>query len=185
MKYTAGELRKMNGRKCKFQYEYKPEAEWEIYVVDWEVVFVSNEKEYSNWWLRKEWYEYSWLLFYKSRKDNYTYDYQITFLNEQKTLPEKYQNIYYDDNGEEIREWDLVMVGDDLTDKRIFLCKVNKSNFPYIVVYHRDEKKYLEWEIVWWDIYQKCIKYKDEKKLRELMLTDEEYEEVKKLLNIQ
>jgi hypothetical protein len=27
MQYTAGELRKMNGRKCKFQYRDKPEAE--------------------------------------------------------------------------------------------------------------------------------------------------------------
>lgn len=179
MQYTAGELRKMNGRKCKFQYRDKPEAEWEIYVVDWEVVFVSNEKEYSNWWLRKEWYEYSWLLFYKSRKDNYTYDYQITFLNEQKTLQEKYQNIYYDDNGEEIREWDWVRVSNDKEyhHKQIFIYKIPRINI-YVTGYNKIKNVYTHWDY--------CIKYKEpEKKLRELMLTDKEYEEVKKLLNIQ
>lgn len=177
MQYTAGELRKMNGRKCKFQYRDKPEAEWEIYVVDWEVVFVSNEKEYSNWWLRKEWYEYSWLLFYKSRKDNYTYDYQITFLNEQKTLQEKYQNIYYDDNGEEIREWDLVLVSSDkeYNHKQTFLCKIPRMNIYYTENKKRDNV-YNDWK--------HCIKYKEpEKKPRELMLTDEEYEEVKNKYN--
>lgn len=35
MQYTAGELRNMNGRKCRLQYDDKPEAEGEIYIKDW------------------------------------------------------------------------------------------------------------------------------------------------------
>ena len=176
MKYTAGELRKMNGRKCKLQDWSKPDAEGEIYVVDWSVSFVTNDDEYSKWtWLKKDWYEFSWHL-YRSYDDDLfcTTQYEsITFLDE-------HQNIYYDDNGEEIREWDWVLVGDGKL-KRTFLCKVPKPIYKYICIdsdiyNHIDSEKN--------DIYKSsrttCIKYKEpEKKLRELMLTDEEYEEVK------
>lgn len=180
MKYTAGELRKMNGRKCKLQYGYKPEAEWEIYVVNWEVVFVSNEKEYSDWWLRKEWYKYSLILFYNSHENNSTLNYKITFLNEQQTSQEKHQNIYYDDNGEEIREWDWVLVCGGKF-KRIFLWKIPRCMDKYLCVNEEEAGLYnTDKEYLWVSSRSTCIKYKEpEKKLRELMLTDEEYEEVK------
>lgn len=110
MKYTAGELRKMNWRKCKLQYEDKPEAEWEIYVKDLYVSFVTNNNHYNWWWIKKRWYDYSRVLC-RDVEDIYTAD-------------KSQCNVYYD--------------------------------------------------------WRHCIKYKEpEKKLRELMLTDEEYEEVK------
>lgn len=180
MKYTAGELRKMNGRKCKFQYGDKPEAEWEIYVVNWKVDFVTNEKKYDGYWSIKEWYQYSWILFSHHYEDNYTYDYQITFIDEQKKSQEKHQNIYYDDNSEEIREWDWVLVCDGKF-KRIFLCKIPRCRDKYFCVNEEEAELYkTDKEYLWVSSRSTCIKYKEpEKKPRELMLTDEEYEEVK------
>ena len=179
MKYTAGELRKMNGRKCKFQYEDRPEAEWEIYVIDWQVNFVSNE-EYDGYWSKKEWYNYSYILIYKSSEDDFTAEYKITFLDEQKTSPEKHQNIYYDDNGEIIKEWDLVLVWTK-KEKNIFLCKLSKEpKWTYICVSNSCIDSYNDWYWYNLSVRTSCIKYKEpERKLRELMLTDEEYEEVK------
>ena len=176
MKYTAGELRKMNGRKCKLQYCNRPEAEWEIYIVDWKVSFVSNNYKYAWHWLKKDWYEYSWLLYNHYDDDllcTTKYD-SITFLDE------PHQNIYYDDNGEIIREWDWVLVSNWKL-KRIFLCKIPRCRDKYACVNNDQEDLYTNgtW-YVWISNRSACVKYKEpEKKLRELMLTDEEYEEVK------
>ena len=94
MKYTAGELRQMNWRKCKLQYWDKPEAEGEIYVVDWSVSFVTNALPYKGDWEKKKWYKYTWALYYDFRTDKYIdYSISITFIDE------PHQNIYYDDNG--------------------------------------------------------------------------------------
>ena len=178
MKYTAGELRKMNGRKCKLKDWSKPDAEGEIYVVDWSVSFVTNDDEYRKWtWLKKDWYEFSWHL-YRSYDDDLfcttQYD-SITFLDE-------HQNIYYDDNGEEIREWDWVLVwADSPIAERIFLCKIPRCRKKYICV-DNNYKELYNTDRDELDVSSRthCIKYKEpEKKLRELMLTDEEYEEVK------
>ena len=138
MKYTAGELRKMNGRKCKLQDWSKPDAEGEIYVVDWSVSFVTNDDEYRKWtWLKKDWYEFSWHL-YRSYDDDLfcttlQYD-SITFLDE-------HQNIYYDDNGEEIREWDWVLVCGG-KEKRIFLWKIPRRIDKYFCVNEEEAELY-------------------------------------------
>ena len=175
MEYTAGTLRKMNGRKCKLKYGTTQEAEWEIYVVDWEVNFVSNELPYSGGWFKKQWYKCSWTLYYNSRTDKYIDDsISITFIDE------PHQNIYYDDNGEIIKEWDWVLVWRK-KEKNIFLCKLSKEpKWTYICVSNSCIDSYNDW--YWYDLSARksCIKYKEpEKKLRELMLTDEEYEEIK------
>ena len=190
MKYTAGELRKMNGRKCKLQYGDKPEAEWEIYVVDSLVSFVTNNDEYCKWtWMKRYWYNFSWLLhrFYDNDSHSTTQYNSITFLDEQnieeKNIKEPHQNIYHDDNGEIIKEWDRVLVSNNGHNevKRIFLCKVPRREFPYICVNDSDIELYrISKESITASGWCNCIKYKEpEKKLRELMLTDEEYEEVK------
>lgn len=178
MKYTAGELRKMNGRKCKLQYGDKSDAEWEIYVVDWSVNFVTNNDNCKEWiWTKKYWYEFSWKLYWESDNDrDYTVQYDsITFLDE------PHQNIYYDDNGEIIKEWDWVLVGGRRW-KRIFLCKVPRKLSGYCCVENWFEDMYINTSGEVPVVYREdCIKYKEpEKKLRELMLTDEEYEEVTK-----
>ena len=76
----------MNGRKCKYKNKYqdRPEAEWEIYVVNWEVSFVSNEKNYDGNGSIKTWYKYSCILFNYNCKDYISEDFLITFIDEQK-----------------------------------------------------------------------------------------------------
>lgn len=179
MKYTAGELRQMNWRKCKLQYWDKPEAEGEIYVVDWSVSFVTNALPYKGDWEKKKWYKYTWTLYYNSRTDKYIDDsISITFIDE------PHQNIYYDDNGEIIKEWDWVLVGEDKL-KRIFLWKIPRAIWNYIYLSGWEEWVYRNTRCGVSALSTNiCIKYKEpEKKLRELMLTDEEYEEIKNKYN--
>lgn len=180
MKYTAGELRKMNGRKCKLQYKDKPEAEWEIYVKDWRVNFVSNNIYYDGWFYNKQWFGYSWALYCDTRSDHEIKgEVSITFTEEAKQT-----NIYYDDNWEEIKEWDWVLVA---WNKRIFLCKVPRSEHPYICVDSGYAERYkTSSDIILRSNRSTCIKYKEpERKLRELYMTDEEREEFQKRNNIQ
>ena len=175
MKYTAGELRKMNGRKCKLQYCNKQEAEWEIDVLNWVVRFVTNCNEYDDIRHNNNQYKYCWLICSTYVDDNYISDnYSITFLDE------PHQNIYYDDNGEIIREWDWVLVCGG-KEKRIFLWKIPRRIDKYFCVNEEEAELYkTDKEYLWASSRSTCIKYKEpEKKLRELMLTDEEYEEVK------
>ena len=88
-----------------------------IYVVNWEVSFVSNEKNYDGNGSIKTWYKYSCILFNYNCKDYISEDFLITFIDEQKTSQEKHQNIYYDDNWEEIKRMRLGASND--SDKRI------------------------------------------------------------------
>lgn len=180
MKYTAWELRKMNGRRCKLKCKNRPEEEGEIYVDDWIVSFLSRSCENSDHKLENSGYPYFWIIHTIScSDDSYSKQYDsITFLDEQN-IKEQHQNIYYDDNWEEIKEWDRVLVGEDKL-KRIFLWKIPRAIWNYFYLSEWEESVYRN------TIYDVsalttniCIKYKDGKKLRELMLTDEEYEEVK------
>lgn len=69
---TAGELRKMDGRKCEAVTNTWYDIVWEIRVEDNEV-FILHNNEYANWSKAREmkWYDYSWSIALDYRDDNY------------------------------------------------------------------------------------------------------------------
>ena len=181
--WTVWELEALDWHKCKLQYGDKPEAEWEIYISGLQINFVTNDKSYHlGTWDKKEWILYSWHIYRTSEDETHADNENFNSITIFYPHDER-DNVYYDDNGEEIRMGDEVLARDNWADGvvRIFVCAMPTIACAnrYMCVQSWHEEEFLKGAPINVYNWKNCIKHRqkedtEEKKERKLYMTDKE-----------